>query len=74
MPLAAGALWVAGNYCAFRASETIGIARAVGTWTPLNIIVAFAWGALLFGELDHVSGIRFVLIAIALAAVLAGFF
>ena len=60
MPLAAGALWVAGNYCAFRASETIGI--------------AFAWGALLFGELDHVSGIRFVLIAIALAAVLAGFF
>ena len=60
MPLAAGALWVAGNHCAFRASETIGI--------------AFAWGALLFGELDHVSGIRFVLIAIALAAVLAGFF
>ena len=71
-PLAGDALWVAGSHCAFRASETIVIARVAGTWTPLNIIVAFACGALLFGELDHFSGIRFVLIAIALAAVLAG--
>ena len=51
LPLAGGAVWTAGNYCAFRAAETIGLARAAGTWTPLNIIVAFAWGALLFGEL-----------------------
>jgi hypothetical protein len=61
-----------GNYCAFKASETIEIARAAGTWTPLNIIVAFARGALLFGELDHFPGIRFVLLAAALAAILAG--
>ena len=65
-------MWTAGGYSAFRAAETIGIARAAGTWTPLNIIVAFAWGALLFGELDHFSGIRFVLLAVALAAILAG--
>jgi glucose uptake protein GlcU len=51
LPLAGGAVWTAGNYSAFRASETIGLARAAGTWTPLNIIVEFAWGALLFGEL-----------------------
>ena len=63
LPLAGGVVWTAGSYCAFRASETIGIARAAGTWTPLNIIVAFAWGALLFGELDHFPGIRFVLLA-----------
>jgi glucose uptake protein GlcU len=72
LPLAGGVVWTVGNYCAFRASETIGIARAAGTWTPLNIIVAFAWGALLFGELDHFPGIRFVLLAAALAAILAG--
>ena len=72
LPLAGGVVWTAGSYSAFRAAETIGIARAAGTWTPLNIIVAFAWGALLFGELDHFSGIRFVLLAVALAAVLAG--
>ena len=72
LPLAGGVVWPVGSYCAFRASETIGIARAAGTWTPLNIIVAFAWGALLFGELDHLSGTRFVLITVALAAILAG--
>lgn len=72
LPLAGGVVWTAGSYSAFRAAETIGIARAAGTWTPLNIIVAFAWGALLFSELDHLSGIRFVLLAVALAAVLAG--
>ena len=72
LPLAGGAVWTAGNYSAFRASETIGLARAAGTWTPLNIIVAFAWGALLFGELDHFSGIRFAILGVALLAVLAG--
>ena len=72
LPLAGGAVWTAGNYCAFRAAETIGLARAAGTWTPLNIIVAFAWGALLFGELDHFSGTRFAVLGVALLAVLAG--
>jgi glucose uptake protein len=72
LPLAGGVVWTAGNYSAFRASELAGIARAAGTWTPLNIIVAFAWGALLFHELDHFPGIRFVLLAAALAAILAG--
>jgi glucose uptake protein len=74
LPLAGGLVWTAGSYCAFRASETIGIARAAGTWTPLNIIVAFALGGLIFGELDHFPGIRFVLLAVALAAILAGIF
>jgi glucose uptake protein GlcU len=72
LPLAGGAVWTAGNYSAFRAAETIGLARAAGTWTPLNIIVAFAWGALLFGELDHYSGTRFAILGAALLAVLAG--
>src|SRR5580704_1676813 len=72
LPVAGGIVWTAGNYSAFRASETIGLARAAGTWTPLNIIVAFAWGALLFGELDHFSGTRFAILGVALLAVLAG--
>ena len=72
LPLAGGAVWTAGNYCAFRAAETTGLARAAGTWTPLNIIVAFTWGALLFGELGHFSGTRFAILGAALLAVLAG--
>ena len=71
-PFAGGVVWTAGNYTAFRASENIGLARASGTWTPLNIITAFVWGALLFGELDGLSAARFVVLGAGLILVLAG--
>jgi glucose uptake protein len=72
LPFAGGVVWTAGNYTAFRASENIGLARASGTWTPLNIITAFVWGALLFGELDGLSVARFVVLGAGLALVLVG--
>jgi glucose uptake protein len=72
LPLAGGVVWTAGSFSAFRASETIGLARAAGTWTPLNIIVAFVWGALLFGELDGYSGPHFAVLAVGLTLVLVG--
>jgi glucose uptake protein len=72
LPFVGGLVWTAGNYSAFRASEAIGLARAAGSWTPLNIIAAFAWGALLFGELDSFSAARFALVATALVLVLVG--
>jgi glucose uptake protein GlcU len=72
LPLAGGVVWTAGNYCVLRASKVIGLARAAGTWTPLNIVVAFAWGALLFGELDGFSPVRFVLLGAAFLAIMAG--
>jgi len=74
LPFAGGVVWTAGNYTAFRASENIGLARASGTWTPLNIITAFVWGALLFGELDGLSVARFVVLGAGLAFVLIGVF
>jgi glucose uptake protein GlcU len=72
LPLAGGVVWTAGNYCVFKASKSIGLARAAGTWTPLNIVVAFAWGALLFGELDGFSAARFAVLGVAFLAVVAG--
>jgi glucose uptake protein len=72
LPLAGGVVWTAGNYCVFKASKTIGLARAAGTWTPLNIVVAFVWGALLFGELDSFSGLAFAVLGVAFLAVVAG--
>jgi glucose uptake protein len=74
LPFAGGVVWTAGNYTAFRASENIGLARASGTWTPLNIITAFVWGALLFGELDRLSAPRFVVLGAGLIMVLTGVF
>jgi glucose uptake protein len=72
LPFVGGLVWTAGNYSAFRASEAIGLARAAGSWTPLNIITAFVWGAFLFGELDSFSAARFALVATALVLVLVG--
>src|ERR1019366_6292486 len=72
LPLAGGVVWTAGNFSAFRATESIGLARAAGTWTPLNIIVAFIWGALLFGELDDFSTAHFAFLAAALMLILIG--
>lgn len=72
LPLIGGMVWSAGNYCVFRASAAIGLARAAGTWTPLNIVLAFAWGALLFGELDGFSAARFTVLGAAFLAVVAG--
>lgn len=72
LPLAGGMVWTVSSYCAFKATETLGLARAAGTWTPLNIVVAFAWGALLFGELDRFSAADFAVLAASLLAVMAG--
>ncbi len=72
LPVAGGVVWTAGNYSAFRASEAIGLARAAGSWTPLNIIVAFVWGGALFGELDGLSGARFAVLGGALVLVVGG--
>jgi glucose uptake protein len=74
LPLAGGLVWTVGSVCAFRASEAIGLARACGTWTPLNIIVAFVFGALLFRELDGFGAARYALLAGCLVLVLAGVF
>lgn len=72
LPLAGGLVWTAGNFSAFRASDKIGLARAAGSWTPLNVIIAFVWGALLFGELDHFGDRRLTLLVAALVLILVG--
>lgn len=72
LPFAGGVVWTAGNYAAFKASEMIGLARAAGCWTPVNIVVAFVWGALLFNELRGFSSARFAVVSLALVFVLGG--
>ena len=75
---ASGCRWPAARYGRRATTPPSGPPRRSGSpgpriWTPLNIIVAFAWGALLFGELDHFSGTRFAILGVALLAVLAGY-
>ena len=72
LPLAGGVVWTAGSFAAFRAAATIGLARAAGTWTPLNIITSFVWGALLFDELHRLRASRFAVLGGGLVIVLVG--
>jgi glucose uptake protein GlcU len=72
LPLAGGVVWTIGNFAAFRATETIGLARAAGTWTPLNIATAFVWGALLFGELAHFGPVRIAVLIVGFVGMSIG--
>jgi glucose uptake protein GlcU len=72
LPVAGGIVWTAGSYCAFRASQLIGLARAAGTWTPLNIVMAFVWGAALFDELSALSAGRWAALGIGVVLVAVG--
>lgn len=63
-----GIVWTVGNYCAFVSASNIGIARAAGTWTPLNIAMGFVWGVVLFGE----STTQLGWLGVALALVVVG--
>lgn len=48
LPFLGGLIWSVSGLCAFVATKHIGMAKAFGTWAPLNIIVAIIWGILLF--------------------------
>ncbi len=72
LPIVGGVVWIGGNFFAFRATETVGLARASGSWTPLDIIVAFVWGALLFGEFSRFTTANFVVLGVGIVLILAG--
>jgi glucose uptake protein len=63
-PFMGGLIWAMSGYCAFTATHKIGMARASGIWSPLNIIVSLFWGAMIFDEfLNTGTGGLIVLIA-----------
>ncbi|MBV9141362.1 MAG: hypothetical protein JO115_10670 [Pseudonocardiales bacterium] len=71
LPFAGGLLWAFGNVCAFLGSRGIGLARASGIWTCLNIAMGLVWGAVLFDEFVGI-GARIVVLWLSLASVVAG--
>lgn len=62
LPFIGGLVWAVGAFGGFRAAAKIGIARAAGIWSPMNIVVAFVWGSLLFGELDHFGLVKTIVL------------
>lgn len=67
-----GGAWALSGVCAFRATALLGPGRAMGIWSPLNIIVSLVWGAWWFGEFHQASPARLALSALAVMILLGG--
>lgn len=67
-----GLIWAVGGWCAFTATNKLGIAKAFGIWAPLNIIVSLIWGAVLFHEFLDIRAGSILWLVIAILTVLAG--
>jgi len=72
LPFAGGLIWAVSGYCAFMATEKIGMARAMGVWAPLNIIAGMLWGALLFDEFAGFDFKNFALLLLSLVMFISG--
>lgn len=67
-----GIIWAVSGWCAFTATNKLGIAKAFGIWAPLNIIVSLIWGAVLFHEFFNISTRSIILLVSAILTILAG--
>ena len=67
-----GLIWFVSAYMAFYAIGKIGMARAVGIWAPLNIVVAMVWGEILFGEFSNINLKSWIILVISLVIIITG--
>lgn len=72
LPFLGGLIWAIAGMCAFYATSTIGMAKAIGTWAPLNIISGIAWGMILFGEFLKTGPLNLTLSAASIVMIIAG--
>jgi glucose uptake protein len=72
LPFLGGVIWGVAGAFSFTATDSLGLARAVGTWASINTIVGLVWGALLFGELANLGARSYILTALSLAVLVAG--
>ena len=71
-PFLGGLIWSLGALCAFTGIPRIGMARAFGTWAPLNIVVGLLWGMVLFGEFLKSGSTTLVMAVFSVAIIILG--
>jgi glucose uptake protein len=71
-PFIGGLIWSLGALSAFTGIPKIGMARAFGTWAPLNIIVGLIWGMVLFGEFLKAGPINLTLAIVSVLIIIVG--
>lgn len=70
--LLGGVAWTISGLCAVYAVRALGIARAMGIWAPLNILVSIVWGLTVFGEFWALRGVELVWFFTAVLGLIAG--
>ena len=71
-PFVGGLIWAVSGLCAFTATHKLGMARASGIWSPLNIIVSLFWGAVLFDEFLNTGPAGLVVLIVSVAVIIVG--
>ena len=71
-PFVGGLIWAVSGLCAFTATHKIGMARANGIWSPLNIVVSLFWGAVLFDEFLDTGPAGLVVLIVSVAVIIVG--
>lgn len=71
-PFIGGLIWSVAGWMAFTATSRIGMAKAMGIWAPLNIVVGIVWGMVLFGEFLEEGPHTAVFAGCAVAAIVSG--
>jgi glucose uptake protein len=71
-PFVGGLIWAVSGLCAFTATHKLGMARASGIWSPLNIIVSLFWGAVLFDEFLNTDTGGLIVLMISVVVIISG--
>ncbi|HVM72188.1 MAG TPA: GRP family sugar transporter [Anaerolineales bacterium] len=72
LPFVGGLVWAGGGFMAFTATDRLGVARAYGIWSPLNVGVSILCGIVFFHEFLSAGPLTLLLTAVALAILIAG--
>ncbi len=72
LPFLGGLVWSVSGFLAFTATNRLGMARAYGIWSPLNVVVSIFWGVLIFGEFLTEGRFTLLLLGLALLINLTG--
>ena len=72
LPFSGGIVWALGGWAAFAATDRIGLVRAYGVWSPLNILVSIVLGALFFKEFVSLNARAILLLCISLGLIIGG--
>lgn len=72
LPFIGGVIWGVSGYFAFLGTSRIGIARSVGIWSPMNMVVSIIWGVFLFGEFTQSSTRTIILAIFSIIIIISG--